>query len=169
MADLDNFTFLQGGRELLPRVKTLWEQLNLHHLEHSNFFKAHFSNFEFEKRHQPLMDEKGTEILIDLVIDQRQKREVAYCLSSLAGDGTGEIESLYVEAAYCQLNLGQMLMERAVSWLQGQNASPLLIAVAEGNENVLPFYRRFGFYPRKLLLQYVPPEQRPSNENPDVD
>jgi ribosomal protein S18 acetylase RimI-like enzyme len=48
-----------------------------------------------------------------------------------------------------------MLMKRALEWLDGSNAKTKAIVVAEGNERVLDFYKRFGFYKRRIMLEQV--------------
>jgi ribosomal protein S18 acetylase RimI-like enzyme len=65
-----------------------------------------------------------------------------------------------VDAEYRKLGLGDQLMKHAMHWLDEQKASSRMVSVAEGNEDVFPFYQRYGFYPRKTLLEYIPPQDK---------
>lgn len=43
-------------------------------------------------------------------------------------------------------------MERAVSWLEANGAQKIKLGVVYGNDEVLNFYERHGFYPRTYVL-----------------
>ena len=65
----------------------------------------------------------------------------------------GEIDSLYVDATYRGMGVGEGLMRRALNWLKGKPVNTRKLLVAAGNEEVLAFYARFGFYPKHILLE----------------
>ena len=64
-------------------------------------------------------------------------------------DLLGEIDSLFVEEKYRKCGLGDMLMNLAIDWLNSNQAKTKVIAVAEGNEKVMDFYKKFGVYSKK--------------------
>lgn len=148
-----------GDKELLPRVKPLWEKLNWHHLLNNTWFKHYYSTFSFETRQKHFLNEAIVKLNVDLVSDRLHHRDVGYCVTSLNRGGAGEIESLYVDVDYRKLGLGDQLMRRAMAWLDEQGAASRTISVAEGNEEVLPFYQHYGFYPRAIVLEYIPPQK----------
>ncbi len=45
------------------------------------------------------------------------------------------------------------MMSLALQWLEGQKCETIKVSIAEGNENVLDFYRRFGFAERFIVMQ----------------
>lgn len=80
---------------------------------------------------------------------------VGYCISTINSEPAGEVDSFFVEEQYRKQGLGDKLMQRALEWLDINKAKTKIIVVAEGNENVLEFYRRYGFYKRRIVLEQV--------------
>jgi GNAT superfamily N-acetyltransferase len=151
--------WLTGGEELLDRVKPLWEELNVHHRMHSPYFADRFAHFTFDQRMGGLLSKAHAGALrIDLVIDNCTSSDVGYCMTTLDGEGVGEVESLYLEPEYRKFGLGDALMERALTWLTDRGAKKTILGVAWGNEEVLGFYARYGFYPRTIILEQKPQE-----------
>lgn len=46
-------------------------------------------------------------------------------------------------------------MTRALQWLDDNKVKTKIIGVAEGNENVLDFYKKYGFYKRRIILEKI--------------
>ena len=44
-------------------------------------------------------------------------------------------------------------MIKALSWLEDQGCKTIRVAIAEGNEDALDFYRQFGFSERLIVMQ----------------
>ncbi len=44
-------------------------------------------------------------------------------------------------------------MSLALEWLEQQNCETIRVSIAEGNEDVLDFYRSFGFAERLIVMQ----------------
>jgi ribosomal protein S18 acetylase RimI-like enzyme len=63
-----------------------------------------------------------------------------------------EIESLYVLADYRHCGIARELTEKSLNWLIENGCQSIELDVAVGNEEVLPFYEKFGFYPRLYKL-----------------
>jgi len=157
---MDKIEFVTGGKELLPRVKALWEKLNRHHQLNNTYFKQHYSTYTFEGRQKKLLKDATAKLRVILAHDPARGNDVGYCVVSLNTAGVGEIESLYVELEYRKLGLGDQLMKRSMLWLDDEKATSRTLSVAEGNEEVLPFYAHYGFYPRRIVLEYIPPAQK---------
>lgn len=137
-------------REKIDGIKPLWEKLNAHHLAKSSLFKDHFSAFTFEKRMESL---KKRDLLIAYVAEHDGEK-IGYCVATVDGS-VGEIDSLFVREEHRGKGAGEELFSLALRWLGGQKCETIKVAVAEGNESVLGFYRRFGFAKRFTVMEKV--------------
>ncbi len=132
-------------------IKPLWEELNSLNKKKSTYFSDDFSNFSFEKRTQKLM--RKDKLLI-LICNKKDNNEIiGYCISSITNDSEGEIDSIYIKPAYRKEKLGSILMEKSMEWFAKEKITNVEILVAHGNEEVFPFYEKFGFYPRTYKLK----------------
>lgn len=129
-------------------IKGLWEDLNAHHLSRSTHFAHHFAAFHFEDRVAAL---KNRDQFIAFVA-QSDHECIGYCIATVHDDA-GEIDSLFLDAAYRGRGYGKALMDLALKWLEDQRCDPIRVSVAEGNEEALAFYRRFGFAERFVVMQ----------------
>ncbi len=145
----------------LSKLGPLLEALNLHHQRVTIGWKEYFGRFTFQERCRRLT-RTGKELRIDVVRAADEGRVVGYCISSVSAQRRGEIESLYVAPECRQRGAATVLMVRALKWIESAGISDITIRVAVGNEEVLPFYRRFGFQPRTYHLERLPaqPERR---------
>ncbi|MBN1614522.1 MAG: GNAT family N-acetyltransferase [Deltaproteobacteria bacterium] len=136
------------GKEDLEAIRTLWEGLNAHHLARSTYFKDHYSTFTFERRMEVLVRRD----LLFAYIAQDDDRTIGYCIATVDGSA-GEVDSLFVDAACRGRGIGEALMSRALERLEAQNCETVRVSIAEGNEDALGFYRRFGFAERLTVMQ----------------
>jgi GNAT superfamily N-acetyltransferase len=135
-------------------IRPLWDQLNRHHLANARTFKDHYERWTFDDRKAYFAKVAKTGLLrVDLAMDKGSGRYVGYCISSLAEDGDGEIESVYVEEAFRTQGIGSALVTRALAWLTENRSARIRVSVADGNEDVFPFYQEFGFHPRLTVLE----------------
>ena len=148
---MDNFEFINGGIEMLDVVQPLWEKLNKQHENLSTYFQHQFRENNFENRKSKLVSKSTIAINIDLI--KRNELYIGYCISTINGDSVGEIDSLFVEEEYRKLGLGDKLITRGLEWLNSNNVKSKVIAVAEGNEKVLEFYKKYNFNKRIVILQ----------------
>ncbi|MGK0467383.1 GNAT family N-acetyltransferase [Clostridium sp.] len=79
-------------------------------------------------------------------MDKEKAVYIGYCINSINKDLIAEIESLFIEKNYRKYGLGDKLMNRSLEWLNSNQVKIKIIEVAEGNENVLKFYKKYGFY-----------------------
>lgn len=135
-------------RDEIKGIKTLWENLNAHHLSRSTKFKEHFSKLTFEKRMESL---KKRDRLIGYVAEENGET-VGYCIATVDGR-VGEIDSIFVDEPHRGKGVGETMMSLALEWLKGQKCETIKVSIAEGNEDVLGFYRRFGFAERFIVMQ----------------
>jgi ribosomal protein S18 acetylase RimI-like enzyme len=136
------------GKDEIDIIKPLWEGLNAHHLSKSTHFKKHFSEFTFEKRMEGL--NKRDRLIAYVAQDNNEN--VGYCIATVDGLN-GEVDSLFVEAAYRGRGVGEELMSLALKWLKEQKCETVRVSIAEGNESVHDFYRKFGFAERLNVMQ----------------
>ena len=132
-------------------IKPLWEELNSMHKGKSIHFSDDFANFSFEKRKQTLIQKDKLLILICKKKDNNQI--IGYCISSITNNIEGEIDSIYIKPLYRKQHLGSILIKKSMEWFAKEDISNIEILVAHGNEEVLPFYEKFGFYPRTYKLK----------------
>ncbi|WP_407312214.1 GNAT family N-acetyltransferase [Desulfosporosinus sp. SB140] len=148
-----NVTFVEGSEELLDRVAPLWEKLNEHHVGISTFFKEHLGKRTFNQRNQQWIEKaKHGFLRIDLAVEKTSDKVIGYCVTVIHDD-YGEIDSIYVEETFRKMGVGGSLIELALKWLDKKAVMKKRINVAVGNELVLRFYQRFGFYPRAIILE----------------
>ncbi len=134
----------------INKIKSLWESLNRTHLENSNNWKNHFSEQTFEKRFEKLLKEEHVYILVAI----NKNEIVAYSFATIK-KSIGEIDSIFVKNEYRKKEIGKKLISQAIEWMKKQNVSQIVVSVAEGNENVFPFYERLGFKKNMTILKLV--------------
>lgn len=150
---MNNLEFISGGKDLLELVQPLWEKLNKHHENNSSYFSEKYRKQTFDTRKSKFISDNNLEIMIDLIKDMEKNIYIGYCISTINKEMIGEIDSLFIEKEYRKFGLGDNLMKRALSWLDSKHAKTKIIAVAEGNENVVEFYKKYGFHKRRIILE----------------
>ncbi len=136
----------------LDQIRDLWRQLNDHHIKCETVFETEYANLTFAQRKQELLNKSEGGITL-LVLAESDNRYVGYCAASINRAGVGEIDSLFLESAYRGQNIGERMMDAGLKWLKDHNAKKIKVVVYAGNEKVIDFYRRYGFEPRKIVLE----------------
>ena len=136
------------GLNEISIIKSLWEGLNAHHLSMSNKFKDFYTAFTFEDRIASL--KKRDDLVVYVAQDGTQS--IGYCIVSIYG-AIGELDSIFVQPEHRGKGIGTELVTHSLKWLEGQSIETIRVAIAEGNESALGFYRRFGFTERMVLMQ----------------
>lgn len=150
---MNEFEVISGGRELIDLVQPLWEKLNYYHEMKSNYFSHKFKSQEFHNRKNKFVNEKEIQVYIELIKDNNVF--IGYCISTINKDLIGEIDSLFVEKEYRNYGLGDKMINNALEWLNANQSKTIIIAVSEGNEEVIEFYKRYGFYKRRIILEKI--------------
>ena len=150
----ESIRYTSAGIGKIDLIRPLWEQLNEHHHAGARAFREVYSTWTFDDRKEYFRKVAAAgPFRVDLAQDPAADRFVGYCVSSVSPEGYGEIESVFVEPAYRSRGVGTMLMNHALAWLETQNPSRIRVAVADGNEDAFPFYRKFKFFPRMTVLE----------------
>lgn len=148
--------YLEKNGSELDMIKPLWEKLLEYHRDRSQYFSEYYASINFELRKQTLLEKsRDGAIRVDLAIDKERNQLIGYCVSTLSGEKQGEIESIYVEPEYRGSGVGDNLMRKALAWMDINQARKKILSVAQGNESVMGFYRRYKFYPRITILEQV--------------
>lgn len=150
--NMQKLIYKTGGKELIHEIKPLWESLNTYHHNMAINFQDKMQSNSFEKRHNKF--KKDTyKVNVEIIKKKEKEQPIAYSITSLNQEGVGEIDSLFVKEEYRNLALGEKLMNNALQWLNKKNINVKRIKVAEGNEVVLNFYKKFGFETRFYVLE----------------
>lgn len=151
MIKKENIQYLEGGKELLPEAKTLWEALNQMHHDCSKHFKDKYTQFTYEMRCKGF--ERADQLKVVIAINTENDERMGYSISSITKELTGEIDSIYLDDSYRGLKIGEELMAIPLKWMEDQQVKRTILGVAVGNEDVYPFYEKFGFYPKATILE----------------
>lgn len=147
--------YITGGAELLDAVGPLWEKLNAHHAERSPHFASEHLHMTYAARKAYFQTlAQSAELRVDLAQDSETGRYVGYCVSAVTAEA-GVIESIFIEADYRGQGIGDALMQRTLAWMDDRHAPIKRVVVAAGNEEAFGFYARYGFHPRRIVLQQV--------------
>jgi diamine N-acetyltransferase len=135
-------------------VAPLWDKLRKHQEVLSPNFSEHYVNRTWQARRAGLLETAGTDGMhIDMARDKDSGRLVGYCISTVSPDKKGCLESIYIEPDFRGSNIGDTFMVKALEWMKYKKAQAITLNVGVGNEAVISFYKRYGFYPRTIVLQ----------------
>lgn len=162
MQGLEGIAFTVHGRDGLDLVEPLWKELAAHHLERAESaapaFATGMAALTFAARRDELLAKNRDRALrIELAVDPAAGAPVGYCVASGAPGGHGEVESIFVDAAYRGRGIGGALLDHAAAWMDELGTIEQAISVFAANDRVLPFYARHGFAPRFVVLVRQPP------------
>jgi GNAT superfamily N-acetyltransferase len=151
---MSDYIIKQGGIDDLDRVRPLWEKLNQLHYSVSPYFRNRFLNNTWEDRKADLL-QKCLKLFLEYAIDEDTQHLVGYCISTIDKEKVtvGEIDSIYIEEPYRKTGIGKVLVQGAVDWLVSEGTETQKLLVGVGNEQVLDYYRQFGFFPLHIVLQ----------------
>lgn len=145
--------FEEFGADGLSLIEPLWTRLREHHIRRAQHFRYEQEYRTFAERHQELLEKnRGRQMLVHIARETGAGDVIGYCVSSAATGDYGEVESIYVHPPYRVHKIGTTFMERASSWMQEVGVTGSRVMIFEGNEEVFPFYARFGFHPHRHLL-----------------
>jgi diamine N-acetyltransferase len=160
VSPLDQLELIEGGAELLDHIEPLWIKLNALHAEKSTYFRETFSNTSFSQRKQAFEGRSLAGKLLVILAKTQDQEAVGYCVCSVNDSHsvtrpgkTGEIDSMFVLAAYRRRGLGRMFLKQAMDWFDENGADDVIAFVGVGNEEVLDFYKSFGLLPRAIRLE----------------
>jgi ribosomal protein S18 acetylase RimI-like enzyme len=141
--------YLEVSCEEIDLIRPLWEELRAHQARKSLRFSSDLAEVTWEKRKKNLLkSDKELKLII-----AKGHEYIGYCISSIANGNKGEVESLFIKDEYRHAGVGTEFMKRSLEWFQHKMVDDISINVVVGNEEVLDFYRRFGFEPRSVSLK----------------
>ena len=146
-----DFNITIGSKELLDRVRPLWEELNTFHVVIGKAFSGDIAERTFDMRKNDLIE--GSSKMHVLIASKES--DVGYCICTINNDGKGEIDSLYIKAEHRSKGLGKKMVELALQWLKENKVKKKVVVVLEGNAEALEFYQSLGFLPRNIELEYM--------------
>jgi ribosomal protein S18 acetylase RimI-like enzyme len=153
LAQKPQIRYIHGDQTLLDQTEPLWMFLNQYHCHCSTHFKDHYNGMTFEKRKVALYKKASLgELRVDLALDDTTGEAVGYVVSSVI-DKVGEVDSVFVKEICRGRGIGGMLMGQVLAWMTQRGAETKIVDVSVGNEGAFGFYGRFGFLPRKTVLQ----------------
>ena len=137
---------LEKGR--VSDIKDMWCDLNQWHMQRTTHFKTQCAAARFEKRFSVLFDRDR----VAIYVARMDSGLVGYC-SATVNQGRGEVDSLYVKPDFRGAGLGGRLCSAAIQWLDDNGAMEINVQVAEGNEEAMVFYEKFGFKLRSHVMR----------------
>jgi len=139
--------------EGLYLIGPLWLELRQMHGARSMHFRRTLGSKSFEERREELLEKaSGGLMRVELARDEGA-RVIGYCVSSIAPDMTGEVDSIFITAAYRRMGVGTALMKNAMGWMEALGVKRKVLLAIVGNEEVHSFYARFGFLPKSVILE----------------
>jgi len=144
----------QGGEELLILTQSLWNLTKAHHIEKSTHFRQRFIDQSFEARKAELTELcKSGQLRVLLAQEEEDQRYVGFCVATVNAKRIGKIESLFVDPANRRQGIAESLMLAAKDWMKSRSVQTWTLTVAVGNEDVMDFYRKFGFQPFLISME----------------
>jgi len=138
--------------EQIDLIQPLWENLRRYLQERSIHFTNHMQRLSFEKRKMGLLEKEA----LHLLLAKNNATPVGYCVSAIE-DGEGMIESLFVSSQFRKWGIGETLIRDSIKWLEDEGVQSISLNVSSGNEQVMAFYRKWGFEVNLYKLTKVNP------------
>jgi ribosomal protein S18 acetylase RimI-like enzyme len=149
----ENIKIFSGSHELLDRISPLWEEIKKYHVEKSPHFSKDINSKSFVSRKKELIS-KAKYLQVVIASNLKEEKDVGYCITTIDHENRGEIDSLFIKKQYRRQGIGKKLTKMALGWLNDKRVVDSSIIVAYGNEDVIDFYKSFGFYPRNIYLTF---------------
>ncbi len=150
-----DYVFTTGGKELLPEIVPLWNELKKHHVEVAGLFSPIFAMGDWESRRIDLERKAFNDKLkVDLVYCGNDL--IAYSVSTISEKGRGEIDSLCVKEQCRGQGIGKQLIQRALDWMEAEGATSRILQVVHGNDRAMSLYKSLGFSPIMHVMMMPP-------------
>jgi ribosomal protein S18 acetylase RimI-like enzyme len=153
---MSQINFISVDQSGLDKINSLWEGLCEHHYKKSINFKDRYEKMTFDSRKADLLKKlEHGKMRIDIALNTNTNEPVGYCINTIVYEPTleGEIDSLFVHTNFRKKGIAEKLMKLALEWFDLNNVVSRKIVVAAANEEVFPFYEKFGFYHKFSTLE----------------
>ena len=137
----------------------LWLQLRQHHADLAPQWRDNLLATTFEQRRAGLISKAAAGLLVLLATSGGD--DIGYCVSTIAADRTGEVDSLYVTPTHRGRGVGHALMSETMIWFGKRSARSIALDVITGNDAALRFYKHYGFAPRTVRMVSHSDKSRP--------
>ena len=150
---MNEFHFEEGSFELLSLCDNLWELFITNQAENAGEMSFGVEEYIRGLRDGGLVKKaKDGKLYVQLVYVDEKQEPIGFCITSLTKDKAGEIEAIYVCDRYQGNKLGGRLLQKAMVWMEQEQAIEQRLVVATGNEKVIGFYTKYGFFPGYTTL-----------------
>ena len=150
---MNSFQFKEGSSELLDSCENLWELFISNQAENAGEMSVGVEEYLRTLRDKGLLQKtQNGKLHVQLVMVDREKEPIGFCVTSLTQDRIGEVEALFVIDRYQRNKLGGKLFQNALAWMEKERAIEQRLVVAIGNEKVFDFYAKYGFFPGYTAL-----------------
>lgn len=151
----EQYTIHAAGPEETERIEKLWEQLRVCIISRNEMFGGQMRKVRFHDRKNDLLQKNDDRLIrIFFAIDTLSGDDIGYCFCSVAPGSFGEIESIFVCDEARNRGIGTTLMVHALTWIKEEGGRDIRVHVTVGNEDVIPFYQKFGLHLRQYILSY---------------
>ena len=150
---MNKFQFKEGSSELLDFCDSLWELFITNQAENAGEMSLGVEEYIRSLQDEGLVKKtKDGKLYVQLVYVDKKQEPIGFCITSLTKDRVGEIEAIYVFERYQGNKLGGKLLQKAMVWMEKEQAIEQRLVVATGNEKVFDFYAKYGFFPGYTTL-----------------
>jgi ribosomal protein S18 acetylase RimI-like enzyme len=148
------FNFREIDKKNIDEIRGLWQKTKDYHSSISVYFSEEIAGFTFEGRMKEIFAkaDKGR-IKIYIAEDPENKKPAGFAISIINLYNEGEIESIYVEPEYRNLGIARRMILKTLDWMNENSVKTKKLFVAVGNECVIDFYKKLGFYPNQLMMK----------------
>lgn len=144
---MSSFRVQEGCSELLPACGPLWELFISNQAQKAGTMAVGVEAYLRSLRDGGLLSKtRDGKLQVQLVWVEEQEEPVGFCITSLTQEQVGEVEALFVLERYRGNQLGGQLFQNALAWMEQAGAVEQRLVVAVGNEAVLGFYEKYGFF-----------------------
>ncbi|NLV25735.1 MAG: GNAT family N-acetyltransferase [Methanomicrobiales archaeon] len=149
-----SYHIISTGPEDIDRIEPMWKLLRDYIIKDNHLFTSKMKKVSFKERKKEIIRRnEERQIMIYMAVDDRTSSDIGYCLCSAASLSFGEIESIFIRDKARNMGIGTCLMKMAIIWMKKMNVTDIRVHVTVGNEGVIAFYQKFGFYPRQYILE----------------
>ena len=145
--------YLETSKTGLNKIAFLWEKLYRIHALSSPFFGEEYKIKTFTERKKELLEKAKTGSLkVFLARNTETGLLVGYCVCTVSSH-VGEVDSIFVEETFRKHRIGNDFFERADAFFKMSRVKKQIPQVYAGNEKVMEFYKKQGYYPKYITLE----------------
>lgn len=129
-------------------IQPLWDALNRQYQIHSRHFSDTFRNKSFKDYVKRYRDQNYR-----LEVIYQDQKPLGYIIGHIQED-LGYIDALYIYDDLRGMGLGGYLFNRMMTWLKVNEVKNISLEIEAGNEDMILFYQKMGFYTSQYKMRY---------------